>query len=76
MTRTMDYYIRTNGVPSGLRRDNAKEEQSAGVDAIPCELYIKDEFSEPYNQQQNPVESRAILYQSLSQNHLIHGKPL
>ena len=62
MTRTMDYYIRTNGVPSGLRRDNAKEEQSAEVDAIHHELYIKDEFSEPYNQQQNPVECRAILY--------------
>jgi hypothetical protein len=55
-------YIRTNGVPSGLRRDNAKEEQSAEVDEIHRELYIKDEFSEPYNQQQNPVESRAIRY--------------
>ncbi len=55
-------YIRTCGVPSGLRRDNAKEEQSAEVDAIHRELYIKDEFSEPYNQQQNPVESRAIRY--------------
>jgi hypothetical protein len=32
------------------------------VDAIHRELYIKDEFSEPYNQQQNPVESRAIRY--------------
>jgi hypothetical protein len=60
--RTYRDYIRTNGVPSGLRRDNAKEEQSAEVDAIHRELYIKDEFSEPYNQQQNPVESRAILY--------------
>jgi hypothetical protein len=55
-------YIRECGVPSGLRRDNAKEEQSAEVDAIHRELYIKDEFSEPYNQQQNPVESRAIKY--------------
>jgi hypothetical protein len=55
-------YIRTRGVPSGLRRDNAKEEQSAEVDEIHRELYIRDEFSEPYNQQQNPVESRAIRY--------------
>ena len=55
-------YIRTCGVPSGLRRDNAKEEQSAEVDEIHRELYIRDEFSEPYNQQQNPVESRAIKY--------------
>jgi hypothetical protein len=57
-------YIHTRGVPSGLRHDNAiAEEQSAEVDKIHHhEVYIRDKFSEPYNQQQNPVESRAIRY--------------
>ena len=53
-------FIRENGAPSLLRRDNAKEEQSEEVLRINRDLYIKDGFSEPHNQQQNPVESRAI----------------
>jgi len=53
-------FIREQGAPSVLRRDNAKEEQSAEVLEIHRELYIKDQYSEPYNPQQNPVESRAI----------------
>ncbi len=36
------------------------------MDEIHRELYIKDQFSEPHNQQQNPVESLAI--RSLSQH--------
>ena len=55
-------FIHECSVPSGLCRDNAKEEQGAAVDAIHRELYIKDEFLEPYNQQQNPVESCAGKY--------------
>jgi len=55
-------FIREQGAPSALRRDNAKEEKGAEVDEIHRELYIKDEFSEPYNPQQNPVESRGINY--------------
>ncbi len=59
-------FIRDHGAPSILRRDNALEENSAQVDEIHRELYIKDQFSEPHNQQQNPVESLAI--RSLSQH--------
>ena len=55
-------FIHENGAPSTLRRDNAKEEQSEEVQDIHHELYIKDQFSEPYNPQQNPVESTAILW--------------
>ena len=55
-------FIKDQGAPSALRRDNAKEEQSEAVDEIHRELYIKDEFCEPYNPQQNPVESRGIKY--------------
>ena len=55
-------FIREQCALSALRRDNAKEEQSAEVDEIHQELYIRDEFSEPYNPQQNPVKSRGIIY--------------
>ena len=48
------------GTPSALHRDNAKEEDSAEVEKIQHELLIKDQFSEPHNQQQNPVEGGAI----------------
>jgi hypothetical protein len=53
-------FIREHGAPSTLRRDNAKEEQSAAIIDIHRELYIKDQFSEPYHPQQNQVESKAI----------------
>ena len=53
-------FIREHGAPSILRRDNAKEENSTAIQAIQRELLIKDEFIEPKNPQQNPVESRAI----------------
>ena len=55
-------FIQENGAPSILRRDNAKEEASAEVDAINRELYVKDQWSEPYYPNQNPVESRMICY--------------
>ena len=47
-------------MPSILRHDNAKEEASAEVDTINRELYIKDQWSEPYYPNQNPVEARMI----------------
>ena len=55
-------FIREHGAPSALRRDNAKEEQSEEVKDINREYMIKDQLSEPYNPQQNPVESNAIRY--------------
>ena len=53
-------FIREQGAPSILRRDNAKEEKSNEVQDIQRRLLIKDQFSEPYNQQQNLVESCAV----------------
>ena len=53
-------FIRYEGAPSILRRDNAPEEQSNQVQEIQRNLYVKDQFSEEYNPQQNPVEGRAI----------------
>ena len=55
-------FIREHGCPSALRRDNAREEQSEEILKIHRELFIKDEFTEPYNPQQNPVELKAIKY--------------
>ena len=55
-------FIRDHGAPSALRRDNAQEECSEEVDKIHQELFIKDQFSEPGMQQQNPVESCGVRY--------------
>ena len=55
-------FIREHGAPSALRRDNAKEEQSEEVKEINREFIIKDQLTEPYHPQQNPVESNAIRY--------------
>ena len=55
-------FIREQGCPSALRRDNAKEEQSEEVLKIHRDLFIKDQFTEPYHPQQNPVELRAVKY--------------
>ena len=50
-------FIRDHGAPLALRHDKAKEEKSDEVDKIHRELFIQDQFCEPYNPQQNPVES-------------------
>ena len=55
-------FIRDHGAPSALRRDNAKEEQSEEVKEINREFMIKDQMTEAYHPQQNPVESNAIRY--------------
>src|SRR5687767_15242232 len=55
-------YMRDHGAPSALRRDNAKEEQSEAIMEINREYMIKDQYTEPYHPQQNPVESNAIRY--------------
>src|SRR5687768_6357312 len=55
-------FIRAQGAPSALRRDNAQEEKSEQVIDINREYMVKDEFTEPYHPQQNPVETSAIRY--------------
>ena len=57
MPKNYKDFIRTEGAPSALRRDNALEEQSGAVDEIQREFLVKDQFSEAHNQQQNPVEA-------------------
>ncbi|HYX14539.1 MAG TPA: hypothetical protein VE944_09245, partial [Nostoc sp.] len=55
-------FIRAHGAPSALRRDNAQEEKGEQVIDINREYMIKDEYTEPYHPQQNPVETSAIRY--------------
>ena len=54
------YFLQQEGAPIALRRDNAKEEKSWTVIDINRKNDTQDEFSQEYNQQQNPVEGHAI----------------
>ena len=42
-------FIREHGCPSSIKRDNAKAEQIEEIMKIHRELFIKDQFTEPYN---------------------------
>ena len=53
-------FIRYQGAPSTLRRDNALEESSEDVINLNRKLFIKDAFSEPHHQHQNLVEGSVI----------------
>ena len=64
-------FIREQGAPSALRRDNAQEEKSSEVLDIQRNLYVKDQFSEAYNPQQNPVEGRAIRWLKMASHTLL-----
>jgi hypothetical protein len=48
--------IRQNGIPSAIRRDNAKFEMSQRVRQIHCDLVIADQWTEPHSPWQNPAE--------------------
>jgi hypothetical protein len=53
-------FLKDVGVPDGLLRDKAPEEDSREIQAINREYHIKDKFAEPGYPNQNPVESMAI----------------
>ena len=53
-------FCRNVGIPSALRRDNAKSEKSARVKEIHRELVIADEWTEPHSPWQNPAELRGV----------------
>jgi len=55
-------FLRQNGIPHTLRRDNAKSEKSVEVRKINREYLIADAWSEPYHPHQNPVELNGIKY--------------
>ena len=53
-------FLRHEGIPTILRRDRGRAQRSQKVLDINRQYLIGDEFSEPYHQQQNPVEKNAI----------------
>jgi hypothetical protein len=53
-------FIRDQGVPSGLHRDNASEQRSHIITQLNREYEVKESFSEAGYPNQNPVESNAI----------------
>jgi hypothetical protein len=53
-------FIRDQGVPSGLHRDNAPEQKSKIISQMNRDLEVKESFSEVGYPNQNPVESQAI----------------
>jgi hypothetical protein len=55
-------FIRKYGIPSALRRDNAKSEMSQRVKDIHRDLIIADQWKEPHNPRQNPAELNGVKY--------------
>jgi hypothetical protein len=55
-------FIRQHGIPSALRRDNAKSEMSQRVKVcqIHRDLVIADQWTEPHSPWQNPAELNGI----------------
>jgi hypothetical protein len=49
-------FIRKYGIPSALRRDNAKSEMSQRVKDIHREFIIADQWTEPHSPWKNPAE--------------------
>jgi hypothetical protein len=56
------YFIRRYGIPSALRRDNAKSEMSQCVKQIHRDLVIADQWTEPHSPWQNPAELNGVKY--------------
>ena len=55
-------FIRQHGIPSALRRDNAKSEMSQKIRQIHSDLVIPDQWTEPHSPWQNPVELNGVKY--------------
>jgi hypothetical protein len=53
-------FLRDQGAPWAFRMDGAKEQGNDEIDDILQDLHIARQVSEPYNQQQNPAELRAV----------------
>jgi hypothetical protein len=55
-------FIRQCGIPSALRRDNAKSEMSQHVHQTYRDLVIADQRTEPHSPWQNPAEQNGVKY--------------
>jgi hypothetical protein len=65
-------FIRQHGIPSALRRDNAKNETSQRVCQIHRDLVIADQWTEPHNPWQNPAELNGVKYLKSHAQVLLH----
>jgi hypothetical protein len=75
------YFNRKYGIPSALRRDNAKSEMSQRVKDIHRDLIIAHQWTEPHSPWQNPAEHAQLpLYRTdapdnlwfIAQDYLAH----
>jgi hypothetical protein len=55
-------FIRQYGIPSALRRDNAKSEMIQRVKQIHRDLVIADQWTESHSPWQNPAELNGVKY--------------
>jgi hypothetical protein len=55
-------FVRKCGIPSALRRDNAKSEMSQHVKDIYRDLIIADQSTEPHSPWQNPADLNGVKY--------------
>jgi hypothetical protein len=55
-------FIRKCGIPSALRRDNAKSEMSQRVKDIHRDFIIADQYKEPHSPCQNSAELNIVKY--------------
>ena len=55
-------FIREEGAPTILRRDNSQIQSGKRTTSLNREYVIKDEFTEPGHPQQNPAELRAVKF--------------
>jgi hypothetical protein len=55
-------FIRKYGIPSALRRDNAKSEMSQLVEDIHRDLIIADQWTEPHSPWRNTAELNGVKY--------------
>jgi hypothetical protein len=55
-------FIKECGIPSALRRDNAKSEMSQRVNDIHRDSIIADQWTEPHSPWQNSAELNGVKY--------------
>ncbi len=55
-------FLREEGIPHTLKRDNAKSEKSEEVEEINRKYLIADSFTEPHHPHQNPAELCGVKY--------------
>jgi hypothetical protein len=62
MPESYQDFIRDEGAPNILRRDNSQIQSAKRTTNLNREYFIKDEFTEPNHPQQNPAELRAVKF--------------